>query len=1021
MTSVVKSDNEINNTKAKITNKKHYSKNKYNSSTSTTKNLVNIQPKPSPPFILPCQPPFIYPNTNSPSVVAQQQLFSLQLLMSSPYFIQALANINKNSNQNGKNNTTIPTTASTNTSSISNVNNKDEKANLNSVPTSRIPSANTTSSSSPSKLSTSVPNSLPTNPLPFIPPNLSLPYLAAALATLNNQQILNNTKNNGNIKSNNVSSNTSTTVNNKIDSKINSNNIKPNVKSTITSVPPLNPSLFQKNDNTAAAAAATNAALLFNNSIFANQFLQILQQQQKNKSVIVNPFTAPNTSSSAIPIVANSSKSNPINISSSCPSSSKIKSKVSSSLLINKSKNSKLSTSPNMKSKIKLPIKKDPLAISKNHRRPSIPISQSYDSKNQMMSSLFNIVNSNSNINKFNTNNINKIVKTENESEIKEPQNSPESLVSGSPSNVQASSPLLPISIPFSNLNIRSNNGSSPTMESNILSAPNLSTLCTVASQEAKLFIPEKLDNKEKLVNKVPNTIKEEENEIKMSKEEPNIFSKLDTTNRGKTTSLLTRNIQNKNNELNRNGSTLMNEYSKNTNNNKINIDTMLNNDRSNNSNNRNINNNKENNNNENNNTSSVLLNNRNVMDEDSNEIIKTEMTPLPKPISMPMSLPTIAIKPSGFENNNERNSLQCFNNLVSSTSNPLNIMSSSPQSPSAFSSTSSSSSSPKLLNHSVPHTALQRRKSRSMNCSKDYVCEICKPNKHFIQLAHLRIHQRKHTGERPFVCSFCNKSFAQQGNLKTHQRKHTGERPFSCPICYKTFTQSGNLKAHELLHQGVKPFICEWCDKTFTQSGNLKTHQLKMHPELVHHSDDSLLKSPISSSRSSEDENDDRMLIDKMNEDEDNNQMMLDDGMNNNNNNNFNTTTLNNNNSTNYESNFEQDSSYDNSYNNNNNNNQLLFDIDNEDYDEIQPMESGVIRTNTINQDNYYENNYYQTNQNLTEEREFEEDERSKLSTFDEFKENNDNFDTSLANPPENNIKERQLLKRLKALLKRN
>lgn len=50
----------------------------------------------------------------------------------------------------------------------------------------------------------------------------------------------------------------STTVNNKIDSKINSNNIKPNVKSTITSVPPLNPSLFQKNDNTAAAAAATN-------------------------------------------------------------------------------------------------------------------------------------------------------------------------------------------------------------------------------------------------------------------------------------------------------------------------------------------------------------------------------------------------------------------------------------------------------------------------------------------------------------------------------------------------------------------------------------------------------------------------------------------------------------------------------------------------------------------------------------------------------------------------------------------
>ncbi|KAG0083493.1 hypothetical protein BGZ93_008161 [Podila epicladia] len=128
----------------------------------------------------------------------------------------------------------------------------------------------------------------------------------------------------------------------------------------------------------------------------------------------------------------------------------------------------------------------------------------------------------------------------------------------------------------------------------------------------------------------------------------------------------------------------------------------------------------------------------------------------------------------------------------------------------------------------------------------KIYACTVGNCDKKFTQVAHRRIHERSHTGTRPFVCQFhgCDRAFTQLGNLKTHERKHTGERPYKCPHpgCDKTFTQLGNLKTHERIHDEVKPFMCRLagCGKTFSQLGNLKTHTTKMHPE-VHISDEEL------------------------------------------------------------------------------------------------------------------------------------------------------------------------------------
>lgn len=106
----------------------------------------------------------------------------------------------------------------------------------------------------------------------------------------------------------------------------------------------------------------------------------------------------------------------------------------------------------------------------------------------------------------------------------------------------------------------------------------------------------------------------------------------------------------------------------------------------------------------------------------------------------------------------------------------------------------------------------------------KRFECLFC--GRVFNYLSSLKVHIRRHSGEKPYNCTVCGKRFAQKTYLKLHQRVHSGEKPYCCPDCGKGFSQKGSLNIHLRTHTGEKPYSCADCGKSYAYKYGLNHHQ---------------------------------------------------------------------------------------------------------------------------------------------------------------------------------------------------
>lgn len=107
------------------------------------------------------------------------------------------------------------------------------------------------------------------------------------------------------------------------------------------------------------------------------------------------------------------------------------------------------------------------------------------------------------------------------------------------------------------------------------------------------------------------------------------------------------------------------------------------------------------------------------------------------------------------------------------------------------------------------------------------YQCDLC--GKISVSLEDHRAHDAEHQGEPRIKCKKCDYKFPSKGEARMHMNTvHSNDdKLFACETCPKSFRNRYQLVLHNRSHTGEKPFVCTICSRAFSMSSNLQKHMV--------------------------------------------------------------------------------------------------------------------------------------------------------------------------------------------------